>query len=313
MTAHATGTTVLLLALVGCGVQPPAEPPAGPPAPADGFPRTVTDSGGQSLTLPARPVRIVSTAPTNTETLFAVGAGPQVVGVTTYCNFPAEAAAREKVGGFSPKSISTERIVGLKPDLVVTTGRLQQSVADELRRLGLPVLSYDAQTLDDVLQNVRLIGRAVGREAEADALAADLDRRRARVRERVAARPAEARPTVLLLLSDDPLMTAGPKTFPGQLLEEAGGRNVFADVEQQFPRVSEEEIVRRDPGVILLWEWGDFAARRERLTKRPGWERLDAVRAGRVVGVNDDLLSRAGPRLFDGLERVADLLHPPKI
>ena len=268
MIGRTSGVTLLLLALAGCGGRP-AEPPAGPPAPEGGFPRTVTDSGGYSLTLPARPVRVVSTAPTNTECLFAVGAGAQVVGVTTYCNFPAEASSREKVGGFSPKSISTERIVGLKPDLVVTTGRLQQPVADELRRLGLPVLSYDAQTLDEVTQNIRLIGRAVGREAEADALAADLDRRRGRVRGRVAALPPEARPTVLLLLSDDPLLTAGPKTFPGQLLEEAGGRNVFGEVGQQFPRVSEEEVVSRNPAVALFWEWGDSAARRERLVKRP--------------------------------------------
>ncbi len=303
---------IVLVAAMGCGVRPAGDPPGSAAQPAaDGYPRAVTDGAGQSLTLPARPVRIVSTAPSNTEILFAIGAGPQVVGVTTYCTYPAEAATRDKVGGFSPKTISTERIVGLKPDLVLTTGRLQQSLADDLRRLGLPVLSYDAQTLDEVIRNIRLLGAVTGREAEAAALADALDQRRSRVRDRFAALPAEGRPRVLLLLSEDPLMAAGPNTFAGQMLEVAGGRNVFADVDQQFPRVSEEQIIQRNPAVVLLWEWGDYAARKERLTWRPGWDRLDAVRDGRVLGVNDDWLSRAGPRLFDGLERVADLLHPP--
>lgn len=303
--------TLALLLVAGCGVRPAPESPDTSAA-AAGYPRTVTDSAGHTLTLPARPTRVVSTAPSNTEILFAIGAGPQVVGVTTYCNYPAEAATRDKVGGFSPKSISAERIVGLKPDLVLTTGRLQQSLTEDLRRLGLPVLSYDAQTLEEVLRNARLLGQATGHEAEAEQLAATLDRRRAQVRERFAALPADARPRTLLLLSDDPLTAAGPGTFASQILDVAGGRNVFADVEQQFPRVSEEEILKRNPAVVLMWEWGDFAARKERLTKRPGWDRLDAVRNDRVLGVNDDWLSRAGPRLFDGLERVADLLHPLK-
>src|SRR4051812_12424872 len=128
-------TTLLgaaLMALVlGCGVRPAVEaPPAGE---TKGFPRTVPDSFGHSLTLPAAPARVVSTAPSNTEILFAIGAGPQVVGVTTQCNYPAEAAQRDKVGGFAPKTISTERILGMKPDLVLTTGRIQQPLTESLR------------------------------------------------------------------------------------------------------------------------------------------------------------------------------------
>lgn len=301
---------VLLLA-TGCGVRPAPEPADASPG-ADGYPRAVPDSAGHTLTLPAQPVRIVSAAPSNTEILFAIGAGPQVVGVTTYCNYPAEAATRDKIGGFSPKSISAERVIGLKPDLVLTTGRLQQSLTEDFRRLGLPVLSYDAQTLEEVLRNIRLLGQVTGHVTEAEELAATLDRRLARVRASTATRPEAERPRTLLLLSEDPLMAAGPGTFAGQILDVAGGRNVFADVEQQFPRVSEEEILKRNPAVVLLWERDGFAARKEQLTKRPGWARLDAVRDGRVLGVNDDWLSRAGPRLFDGLERVTELLHPQK-
>jgi iron complex transport system substrate-binding protein len=304
------GAGLLVLGL-GCGVRPTADTTPANAAGADGFPQTVTDSSSHSQTLPRRPARIVSTAPSNTEILFAVGAGEQVVGVTTYCNFPAEAAQRDKVGGFAPKSVSVERIVALKPDLVLTTGRLQQPLTESLRKLGLPVLSYDAQTLEDVARNVRLIGQATGCKKAADVLAAKLEQRLASARARFADLPASARPRVLLLLSEDPLMTAGPKTFAGQMLEVAGGRNLFADVTEQFPRISEEEIIKRNPAAILLWERGDCAPRKERLGKRPGWSRFDAFRNDRILAIDDDLLARAGPRLFDGLEKMAELLHPP--
>ena len=105
-------------------------------------------------------------------------------------------------------------------------------------------------------------------------------------------------------------MTAGPKTFAGQMLELAGGRNVFADVEQQFPRISEEEIIQRNPEAILVWERGHLGPRVEQLGQRPGWNQLAAVRTHRILTIDDDLISRSGPRLLDGLERLADLLHP---
>jgi iron complex transport system substrate-binding protein len=301
-----------LMALVlGCGVRPAdVSPPSQAPDVGDTFPRTVSDSFGHNLTIPSRPTRIVSTAPSNTEILFAIGAGQQVIGVTTFCNYPAEASQRDKIGGFMPKSISIERIVGLRPDLVLTTGRLQQPLTESLRKLGLPTLSYDAQKLEEVAGNIRIIGQATGHSDEADALATKLDQRLIRVRERFAGLPVADRPTVLLFLSEDPLMTAGPKSFAGQMLELAGGRNLFADVDQQFPRVSEEEIIKRNPAAILWWSMGENASRQERLGKRPGWDQIDAIRNKRILVMDDDLLSRVGPRLFDGLEKMADLLHP---
>lgn len=307
----AIGIGLMALAL-GCGVRPAdVAPTSHKPADGETFPKTVSDSFGHNLTIPSRPTRIVSTAPSNTEILFAIGAGQQVIGVTTFCNYPAEASQREKIGGFSPKTISIERIVGLRPDLVLTTGRLQQPLTESLRKLGLPTLSYDAQNLEEVAGNIRMVGQATGHADEADALATKLDQRLVRVRERFTGLPAADRPTVLLLLSEDPLMTAGPKSFAGQMLELAGGRNLFPDVEPQFPRVSEEEIIKRNPTAILLWSMGDNALRPERLGKRPGWNQIDAIRNKRILIMDDDLLSRVGPRLFDGLEKMADLLHSP--
>jgi iron complex transport system substrate-binding protein len=303
--------SVSLVAMsLGCGIRQADMPASGKELTAgDPLPRTLTDSFGHSLTISRRPARIVSTAPSTTEILFAVGAGQQVVGVTTYCNYPSEAGKCDKVGGFTPKSISIERIVGLRPDLVLTTGRLQQPLSEELRKLEIPTLSFDAKNLENVIDNIRSIGQASGHSEEADALARELDHRLSRVQERFATLPAADRPRVLLLLSEDMLMTAGPKTFAGQMLELAGGRNVFADVEQQFPRVSEEEIIKRNPSAVVLWAMGNGAPPKGQLGKRPGWDQIDAFRNQRILAIDDDLLSRAGPRLFDGLEKMADLLH----
>ncbi|QEL18246.1 ABC transporter substrate-binding protein [Limnoglobus roseus] len=303
-----------LLALVASGCRPQSSGDAPTPDAASGpaFPQTVTDTMGFRITLPAKPLRIVSTAPSNTEVLFAIGAGDQVVGVTTYCNFPPEAARRTKVGGFSPKTISAETILELNPDLVLTTGRLQQTLTDPLRKLNLSVLSFDAQTLEDVAHNIREFGVVTGHWPEADTLADRLEARLNTLQKWCEAITVDRRPRVLLLVGEEPLMTAGPKTFPGQLLERAGGRNLFADADQQFPKISEEEIVRRNPDAVLIWQMGDPTERINRIAKRGAWKDLTAVRENRILHIDDDIISRAGPRLFDGLEQLAELLHPSK-
>ncbi|WP_168218743.1 ABC transporter substrate-binding protein [Limnoglobus roseus] len=301
---------LLLLIAPGCGPRTPIAPPV----PADGaessFPQTVTDSLGFTATLPTRPVRIISTAPANTEILFAIGAGDQVIADTTFCTYPPEADKRPKIGGFAPKTISTETILGLAPDLVLTTGGFQQEMTDGLRNLKLPVLSYDAKTLDEVVRNVRQLGVVTGRAPEANALADRLVARAEAVRKRTAAVPVEQRPRVLLLLGVEPLATAGPKSFTGEILELAGGRNLFADADQVYVPISEEEIVRRNPDAVVLWQMGEPIERVNRIAQRPAWKDLTAVRQNRILHIDDDLLSRPGPRLFDGLEQLAEQLHP---
>lgn len=299
---------LLILVATGCGARP-AEVDT-PRDPADAaFPCAITDSFDTTLTLPQRPLRIVSTAPANTEVLFAIGAGPQIVGVTTYCDYPPAASQCGTIGGFAPDTISQERIVGLKPDLVLTTGNIQRPLTESLRKLGLAVLCFDAQNLTDVIANVRTLGKATGHGEAAEAFADSLDQRRHAVKERLASSKA-ARPDVMFLIFEEPLMVAGPTTFAGQIIELAGGRNVFADVKEQFPVISDETIVKRDPTYILVGEKGDFAARKQRLRTRPGWQTLSAVKNDRVLVVDEDLLYRPGPRLLDGLETLTKMLHP---
>lgn len=310
------------LLAVGCGGPEPAKPASPPPAlraavaEGTGWPRRVTDSVGRSLTLEKPAGRIVSLAPSNTEILFAIGAGDAVVGVTMVDDYPPEVKSRTSVGGMSAQSMNLETIVALKPDLVLATAGVQGPAIEPLERLGLAVVALDAQRPDDVAANIRTVGRIVGRESEADGVATAFEARLAAVRARVAARQG-LRPKVLYLLYDDPMMTVGPGTFLGRLIEEAGGVNLFADVSQSYPTPSDEEVVVRAPEVVLatfgLMNGGGRSAEenRDRLLKRPGWKDVPAVRERRIHALDEDIATRVGPRLVDGLEAMESALAPP--
>ncbi len=269
---------------------------------------TLTDSLGRKVVIARRPERIVSLAPALTETLFAVGAGPRVVAVTTADTYPPEAKALPTVGGFSPKTLSVEAVVGQRPDLVIATGRFQQAAVESLQALGVTVLALDADTIEEVAANIRLVGRATGTEAEAGRIADDMLRRAGAVRRRTAAGPAGKRPRVVYFLWDEPLKAGGPGTFIGQMIVDAGGENLFADASQQYPQVSDEAVLVRDPDLILTSDHGNIGLP-ARLARRPGWAALKAVRAGRVVALDEELMARPGPRLIDGLESVAKAIH----
>lgn len=257
--------------------------------------------------------RIVSLAPSLTETLFAIGVGERVVAVTDLCDFPPAARELPKVGGLTSSNLHLESVVAARPDLVVSVGLNQEEVVAALRRLGIPVVVVPTdQGLGEVVAAVRRLGELSGRSAAAGALADDLERRLAAVDGALAGLPAAARPRVYFEVWDRPLMTAGPDTFLGEIVERAGGANVFADVRGRYVQVSPETVLARDPEVILTAEReggpggaADFAA-------RPGWDAVDAVAAGRVHLLDGDLVSRPGPRAVDALERTAALLHPDR-
>ena len=260
-----------------------------------------------------RPERIVSLAPSNTEILFAVGAGRLVIGRTSFDNYPPEARSAASIGGMTPKSINLEAVMALRPDLVLATGGVQEPIIGSLGRLKLTVVALDATDFAGVARNIRLVGQLTGNTAQADRLATGVLDRVAVVGRRVAARRSP-RPKVLYLLWEDPLMTAGPRTFIGQMIEAAGGTNVFGDVTTRFPRPSEEEILARAPEIIL-GTYGDMnaggpddEARRKRIRSRAGWAQIPAVRDNRIAFLNEDLVTRPGPRLVEGLEAVAEVL-----
>lgn len=274
------------------------------------YPLTVTDGLGRSVTIDAQPERIVSLAPSNTEILFEIGAGEQVIGVTEFCDYPAEAAQREQIGGFSAKTISVEKIVALKPDLVLSADESQQPIIDALVQLQIPVVAFKATSFEDVYANITLIGQITGQEAGANETVTYMQQRVAAVTDKVADVPQDERPTVFWEVWDEPLMTAGPKTFIGQMIELAGGENLFADVTEEYPQISAEAVAQRNPDIVLGPDDHADKLTAEEISARPGWDATGAVQNDRFAIIDGDIVSRPGPRLVEGLEQVAAALHP---
>jgi iron complex transport system substrate-binding protein len=276
------------------------------------WPQRVRDALGREVTIPAAPRRVISLTPANTEILFAIGAGDRVVGVTTWCNFPAEARTRAKVGGFAATTIHLETLVALQPDLVVAGDETQRQVIESVARLGFPVLAVKVRDFPALYTVTEQLGRLCEAGPAAAALVAGLRRRVDDVVARSAGIPADRRPRVYWEVFDAPVMSAGRGSMIGQLIELAGGVNVFADVREEYPQVSTEAVVARAPEVILGPDMIDGGALTvARLRARPGWSAIPAVRTGRVHVLPADPTSRPGPRLVDGLELVAAVLYPP--
>jgi len=302
---------LLLLLLASCGPTPSPPSGAGQNAAAidTTFPLTLTDDLDRQVPLDDKPQRIVSLLPSNTEILFAVGAGKQVVGVTSYCNYPPEATKREQVGGITNKSISIEAVVALEPNLVLASGS-HNEIIPILEEAGLTVLVLEPATFEDIFANIQMVGRATGHFDQAQNLTTDLQRRVQTVTTTVAEIPAEERPKVFYEVWDDPLMTAGPNTFIGQLIELAGGQNIFSDVGEDWPQVSSEVVIERNPEFILGPESHADALIAETIVDRTGWETISAVQNNQITLLNPDAVSRSGPRIVDMLEEIARELHP---
>jgi iron complex transport system substrate-binding protein len=302
----------VILSSAGCapGVNPPAETAALQTAePASGA-IEITDGLDRPVRLEAPAQRVVSMAPSNTEILYAIGAGEQVIGRDEFSDFPAEAGDLPSVGG-GFGDYNQEAIVELEPDLVlaaeINTPEQVQALAD----LGLNVFWLANPTsMDEMYSNLEILGRLTGHETEAAELAASLKERVAGVESKVA--DAAETPRVFYELdSTEPNApwTAGPGTFIDTLIQMAGGENVAGDLDGQYLQISLENLVVEDPDVILLGD-AAYGVTPESVGQRSGWESLSAVQDGRVHPFDDNLASRPGPRLVEGLETLAKLLHP---
>ncbi|MBM3469775.1 MAG: cobalamin-binding protein [Armatimonadetes bacterium] len=293
VTALRSAVAVLLALLMAASVGAFAAAAVGATGAGGTYPMTLTDASGVHLTIGARPVRIVSMAPSVTEVLFALGLDREVIGISDSDDYPPERVrSRPRVGGVV---VSLERVMALKPDLVVGMPSLQHDQLVRLRALRLPVLAVDAASVEGTVDLVRLLGRVTGRTREAEGLALFLRRRAAAVR------PAVRR-TVYIEVWHEPVLAAGGRTLVDDLVTRAGGANIFGDRRGYVP-VPIEDVLNRNPQVILLLYPG-----RDRLRGRPGWAALDAVRAGRVYDLPTSLVARPGPRVVEGLDLVARLL-----
>ena len=243
--------------------------------------------------------RIVSLTPSNTEILFALGLGERVVGVTELCNYPPEARNRPKVGD---ANISVEKVVALKPDLVVAHDLLNARFIPVLKRVGLRVLSANPNTFAKLFEFMRAIGQATDTTERAERLIRALNQRIERVRAQ--ARRLTRRPKVLFVIAIEPLWASGRGTFADEMIHIAGGTNALRASVQGFKAVSLETAIASNPDLILLTGGEPDALYRNRR-----WQGVSAIRRRQVHQVNPDIFLREGPRLVDALEQLADLVR----
>ncbi|HZK48624.1 MAG TPA: ABC transporter substrate-binding protein [Thermoleophilia bacterium] len=265
------------------------------------FPVTVTDDNGVEVTVTARPERIVSTAPANTEILFALGAGDRVVGVTSLDDYPPEVADIEKIGDFSP---NTEAIIALEPDLVVGYSGNEEAL-QPLVDAGIPVLILNAASIDGIYTDMTIVGNAIGEPKAAEDLIATV-----RVElEGIANTAAETgeSPKVFYAL-DDTLWTVGPGSFVDELITLAGATNVAANGPSPYFQYTPEELVAADPDAVIL-PMTVFSTI-DAFAADPRFAALRAVKEGRVYLVDDITVTRPGPRVTEGLTVLAKALHP---
>jgi len=271
----------------------------------------LVDGLGNEITLSQPAQKVISLAPSNTEILYAVGAGDQVIARDDFSNYPTEAANLPSVGGSMTK-FNLEEIARLQPDLVLTSPLTSPEQVKSLQEVASTVYVLPNPTsLDDLYSNLITVGQLTGHQKDAETLVTDLKSRAQAVADRVAG--ATEKPKVFYELdATEPAKpwTAGPGTFIDLLIGLAGGENLGASLSGEWAQISQEALIVQNPDIILLGDslYGGITA--ESVAARPGWQAIQAVKDGRVLPFNDDLVSRPGPRMIDGLEELAKAIHP---
>jgi iron complex transport system substrate-binding protein len=265
-------------------------------------PQYFFDDMGRLVAINGTPQRIVSLAPSNTEILFALGLEDRVVGVTDYCDYPPEALNKTKVGGYANPDI--EKILALNPDLILVAYGTPMEVINSMVELGLTVFGIKTTDLDDLLNDIRRIGEITDKEIEAQALTSEMESKIQAVTNLTA--ELEQRPRVFYIVWHDPLWTAGSGTFIHELIEKAGGVNIFGNV-TGYPMVSIEEVIARDPEIIITSSWPGVY---EWAMNSTELEVTAARQSGSVYTCDDNLVQRPGPRLVEGLEWFAYFIQP---
>ena len=249
------------------------------------------------------PERIISTSPSNTEILFALGLGDKVVGVTTYCNYPPEAPEKEKIGGFS--TVDIEKIISLNPDMVLASSKTGDENIKKLEDKGITVLIVEPKNIDEILKAIELIGNVTGKENEAKSLTENMLKRINKVKEN--SKNLKEKPKVMYVVWHEPLMSAGKNTFANDIIEIAGGENIYSDMEIQYPTISLESVIDRNPDIIIAsvghGDAGNLTY--NYVMNEPRLKDVNAVKNKRVYEIDADIMNRPGPRISDALEQFA--------
>jgi len=264
------------------------------------------DEVGREVTFSFPPKRIVSLAPNITEILFSLGLDEEVVGVSIHCNYPEKAKSRVRVGSYI--SIDFERVISLKPDLIIATGAGNpREMVERLERLGFPSFVIFPKRFEDVLQSIRHLGRVSAKEREALSIIESMQRRKEKVAERT---KTLYRPKVFLQIGESPIVTVGKGSFGDDLIRLAGGENVAGKDKEMYPRLGMEEILKRSPEVILISSMNPKGDYERILREWARWKMIPAVKQGRIHLIDSDLIDRPSPRIIEGLEEMARLIHP---
>jgi len=295
----------------------PSAPPSAPPppqpspqpaaSPETAFPLTLTDGEGTEITLDAPPERVVSLSPANTEIVFALGAGDVLVGGTDFDDFPAEAAGLPDVATFT--GVLMEQVVDLDPELVLAAGNGFTPAPDieRMRELGFPVLVVYAETVDEVLADIELIGLAIDREDEATDLTAGM---RDRIEEvTTAPRDSREEPRVFYQIGSEPeIYGPAPESFIADMVQLAGGEPITTSDPTVFS-IPLEQLVTADPEIIVVGD-AAYGVCPDQVAARPGWREMTAVREGAIRPIDDTIVTRPGPRLAEGLASLAVAIDP---
>ncbi|GAU08749.1 ABC transporter substrate-binding protein [Desulfoplanes formicivorans] len=268
--------------------------------------RILTDQTGRKVTVPAHPSRIIALAPSAMEIVCALGGRDRLVGRTRFSDHPPEAVDLPVVGSYV--QLDVEKIASLRPDLCIALKDGTPYVTVQtLRRLHIPVFAVNNDSLDSVIQAIGLVGQVINRPREAAEVMASLTHRIKKVQERIACAPT--RPGVLYQIDSNPIITAGQGTYINELITLAGGRNVAAAF-TGYPRFSMEQALTLMPEVIIIPSMDRSGAWKETAATWQQWTHIPAVRQHRIQQVNSDLFDRPSPRMVDGLEILARILHP---
>ncbi len=266
------------------------------------------DEVGREVAFSFPPIRIVSLAPNVTEILFSLGLDEEIVGVSIHCNFPEKAKSKVRVGSYI--SLDFEKVTSLKPDLIIATGvGNTRDMVDRLGKLGFQTYVIYPKNFDDILKSIAHIGQVVNREKEARMIIEGMRKRSQRVIELTKGLP---RPKVFIQIGDAPVVTVGKGSFTDDLIRLAGGENIAKKEKEVYPRFGMEEILKRSPEVIVISSMNPKGDYQKILQEWTRWKTIPAVKNGRIHLIDSDLLDRPSPRIIDGLEELAKVLHPER-
>lgn len=273
---------------------------------ADILAGTVTDQVGRTLVVPESPTRVIALAPSITEIFYNLGQERKLVGVTQYSTYPSEAESLPRVGSYVRLDI--EKIISLKPDLCIAIkDGNPKHIVDKIVALGIPVYVIDPRNLLQIMDTITRIGTLLHAEQAATDLVADMEKRIGQVQ--TLANKARYRPRVFFQIDAEPLFSAGDNTFIHELIELAGGINTAAG-ETPYPRYSWEDILMLQPEIVLISSMAGGLAPEDLVRSWKKWDQLSAVKKDKVFVVEADMFDRPTPRLLDGLEIIAAIIHP---